>query len=263
MKFVSSVITTFFVVTIFFMSTACEGIFSGIYDTPDIADPEPVSDDTIIDDQPLYGFKSSEKYSGVIYLNTNNYNEWIYLNLSDKTVEHLEIPTTLTQEWDGVSGITYQKISFNPTEYQKQDFVKTDPQPEPEKWHFAIHHFDVKTNNAEVYESEYTSLDQLPDNSSAFSDAEFSTDVFTDNQCIVDRSQMLSYYIGYQNVKCNLVMSNWATMDFSTPPPVYSSSGKVYILKFQDNTSCAIILDSYMNESGSKGYLTMSYIYPY
>ncbi|MBQ7239209.1 MAG: HmuY family protein, partial [Bacteroidales bacterium] len=46
-------------------------------------------------------------------------------------------------------------------------------------------------------------------------------------------------------------------------PPIYNVSGKVCLLRMADGTVAAMKLDNYMNEKGKKGYLTISYIYPY
>ena len=52
-------------------------------------------------------------------------------------------------------------------------------------------------------------------------------------------------------------------MDFSTPPPVYSASQRVYVLRMKDGTHAALRLVSYMSDRGTKGYLTIDVKYPY
>ena len=59
------------------------------------------------------------------------------------------------------------------------------------------------------------------------------------------------------------VLSRWVTMDFSTPPPVYSASQRVYVLRMKDGTHAALRLVSYMSDRGTKGYLTIDVKYPY
>lgn len=61
----------------------------------------------------------------------------------------------------------------------------------------------------------------------------------------------------------NRVLSQWVTMDFTTPPPVYSASRKVYILRMKDGTCAAIRLVDYMSDKGTKGFLTIDVKYPY
>ena len=45
-------------------------------------------------------------------------------------------------------------------------------------------------------------------------------------------------------------------------PPVYTLSGKVYILKTSDGRMAAIRLSNYMDESKVKGFMTVDFIYP-
>lgn len=234
--------------------SGCEGIFSGIYDSEDaISQASTLS----------FGFNKSDKYTGQIYLDCTNYQEWVYLDLDEKVVTSYPIPDTLTSDWDGKSGRTFHHVEFNPDRFTPQDFMKTDPQQEPQSWHIAIHHFDVRTNGAGVYETLYTSLSQLPASGNDFANAAFVYDEPSDNQAIVDRTKMLSYYIGYQTITLNRILTGWATMDFSTPPPIFASTGHVYIVKFPSGKYCAIHLDDYRNSHGEKGFMTISYIYPY
>ena len=235
-----------------FLTVSCHGVFESLYDNG----KETAS---VLD----IGFNNSEKFSGVVYLDCRDYLEWIFLDLDTKAVSHYPVPDTLTGEWDGISGWTFHDVDVKNNVFTERGFRKTDAQPKPEKWHFAIHHFDVMTFGAGVFETSYKSLSDLPPSSSAFENETFVYDELTDNQAIVDRTQMLSYYIGYQKIALNRVLSGWATMDFSNPPPTYASSGHVYILKFPDGKFCALLLDDFKAADGTKGFMTMSYIYPY
>ena len=234
-----------------FLTVSCHGIFEDLYDNGKEVETLEI------------GFNKSEKFTGTIYLDCRNYSEWIFIDLANKKTQHIPIPETLTGEWDGVSGWTFHDVDVKKNTFTERDFIKTDTQQKPEKWHFAIHHFDVMTNGAGVFETGYKSLSDLPPSSKAFENETFVYDEITDNQAIVDRTQMLSYYIGYQKISLNKVLSGWATMDFSNPPPTYSSTGDVYILKFPDNSFCALLLDDFKAADGTKGFMTMSYIYPY
>lgn len=90
----------------------------------------------------------------------------------------------------------------------------------------------------------------------------YTPDEYSDNQVIVNLKEMMGFKIGFQNIDVNRVMSSWASMDFSTPPPVYSASGDVYYVRLADNTLAAIKMRSYMSPKGSKGYLTIDIKYP-
>ena len=47
------------------------------------------------------------------------------------------------------------------------------------------------------------------------------------------------------------------------PPPRYTLSGLVYLLRLQDGTVAAMHLPSHLNAAGQKGYVTIDYIWPY
>jgi hypothetical protein len=51
-------------------------------------------------------------------------------------------------------------------------------------------------------------------------------------------------------------------MDFSTPPPKYSVSNRVYALRMSDGTYAALFLDKYYDTLGQKGILTIDIKYP-
>ncbi|WP_374991776.1 HmuY family protein, partial [Acinetobacter pittii] len=51
--------------------------------------------------------------------------------------------------------------------------------------------------------------------------------------------------------------------DYTTPPPVFAGSGKVYILRTSDGRHAALRLKSYVGATGTKGQLTIEVLYPY
>lgn len=233
-----------------FLLTSCNGILGDIYDKiPEEEDFE-------------MGIDDSGDLLHIVNLNTTDYGAWIYLDLhTGQFTDTIQMPTTLTGKWDGRSGIGY-KHGLNDWMSDIR-FVQTDPQPDAEHWDIAIHHFDVKTNGCAAYETEYSSLDQLPPSSEAFRDATFTEDEWTEHQVLYDLSGMLNYDIGYQQSMVNMVLSRWVTMDFATPPPIYSFSDRVYIIRLKDGTYAALKLINYMKPSGAKGYMTFDVIYPY
>ena len=52
-------------------------------------------------------------------------------------------------------------------------------------------------------------------------------------------------------------------MNVSNPPPTYTTSGRVYLLRLADGTYAALHFKDYMNAAGAKGFVTLDYIYPY
>ena len=228
----------------------CNGIFDGIYD-------EPVRDEAL-----QLGFNpAAEEGRYTLVMDARNYDEWIYMDLHRLTLEKRDIPTTLTGEWDGKS--VWARYNVQGSRYTLLEERQVDTQPEPEEWDLAIHHFDVRTNGGQVLQTGYTSVDDLPESSASFASEDFRPDEWTSHQCIVDFSGMFDYNIWYQASPVNLVLSDWVRMDFSTPPPKYEASRRVYLLRMQDGTVVALHMKSYMSEAGTKGILTIDVKYPY
>lgn len=194
-------------------------------------------------------------------MDARNYDEWIYMDLHRLTLEKRDIPTALTGEWDGKS--VWARYNVQGSRYTLLEERQVDTQPEPEEWDLAIHHFDVRTNGGQVLQTGYTSVDDLPESSASFASEDFRPDEWTSHQCIVDFSGMFDYNIWYQASPVNLVLSDWVRMDFSTPPPKYAASRRVYLLRMQDGTVAALHMKSYMSEAGTKGILTIDVKYPY
>ena len=131
-------------------------------------------------------------------------------------------------------------------------------------WSFAFHHYDVATNHGSVLATPYHSLDALPQQGAekdALLSQTFTPDEWTTHQGYYDLSGIFLYYIGYQHAAFNPVLSTW--MDVKNPPPRYTLSGLVYLLRLQDGTVAAMHLPSHLNAAGQKGYVTIDYIWPY
>ncbi|MBQ3874798.1 MAG: HmuY family protein [Bacteroidaceae bacterium] len=229
--------------------SSCNGLFDGVYDEP--------SEGNVSE-----GEYNPSTRRGRIVVNASTFDKWHYINLHDRSVTAMDVPTLLTGEWDGKSGITYHEVDLKNDTYTFRKLVKTDAMPEPSDWDFAVHKFDSRIKDGGAYETEFTSLDDLP-SASEFSNVVFTEDVWSENSVMTDISGMLSYYIGYQNSLSNPVLGRWLVMDITTPPPTYHPSGKVYIVRLHDGTMAALHLANYISPNNLKGYLTIDYIYPY
>lgn len=225
-------------------------MFDGIYD-------EPVRDEAL-----QMGFNPTvQEGRYTLILDARKYDEWIYLDLHRLAIERYPIPATQTGEWDGRS--VWARYNVQGSRYTLLEERQVDTQAEPEQWDMALHHFDVRTNGGSVLQTGYTSVDALPQSAASFASEEFRPDEWTRHQCIVDFSGMFDYNIWYQASPVNLVLSDWVRMDFSTPPPKYEASRRVYLLRMQDGTVAALHMKSYMSEAGTKGILTIDVKYPY
>lgn len=229
---------------------ACNGMFDGLYD------------DAVSDDQQHQGFSGDDGNGRFqISLDARSYAHWYYINLHRRTIDTVAVTTALTGQWDGRSQWTYYNVRG--TVYTEKEVRKVNTQPEPQEWDIAIHHFDVKTNGGAATVTQYSSIDDMPSTSSAFVEATFTEDEWTTHQCIVDLSTMMAYDIWYASSYVNRVLTGWVTMDISSPPPVYSSSQRAYVLRMKDGTYAALRLISYMSDRGTKGYLIIDVKYPY
>ena len=138
--------------------------------------------------------------------------------------------------------------------------------PTPKDWSFAFHHYDVATHNGTVLATPYRSLDALPRQGAekdALLSQTFTPDEWTTHRAHYDLSGIFLHYIGYQHAAFNPVLSTWMDMDVKNPPPRYTLSGLVYLLRLQDGTVAAMHLPSHLNAAGQKGYVTIDYIWPY
>ncbi len=230
----------------------CNGIFDDIYD-------EPVADANL--QLGFNGAGTSERFT--IVLDARDYDQWLFLDLHQRTIETRPVPTTLTGDWDGQS--TWARYHVVGSTYTLLDERPVDRQSTPEQWDLAIHHFDVRTNGGAVLRTNYASVDAVPqqlDLQSLLEHGTFVPDTWMLHQCIVDFSGMFDRNIWFQTSMVNPVLTEWVRMDFSTPPPKYEASRRVYLLRMADGTMAALQLKSYMSEAGTKGFLTIDVRYP-
>lgn len=234
--------------------SACDDILGGLYDTP----PKEAEADR------GWVFYDASTHHGRLYINVVSYKDWTYIDLHRRNTNVLSIPARLTTKWDGRSGISFQQVTF-PSTFKRKNFVQTDSMPSPQHWDLALHHYDVRTNEGSALETAYHSLEQLPRGSEQENllRQTFSSDIWSEHTCYYDLTAIYNYYIGYHNSRVNPVLSRWMNMDVSNPPPVYTPSGRVYLLRLSDGSVAALHFVNYRNAAGAKGYVTLDYIYPY
>lgn len=132
----------------------------------------------------------------------------------------------------------------------------------PEDWDFAIHRYDIKTNEGAAVRTTYTSLDifkvarQLP------KATDFVEDEWTTDKIAIDMSGMMDGNIIYTESNRNPILSGWLDVNTATMPPVYTMGNEVYIIRLKDGTYAAIRFTNYTNAVGAKGYVDFDYIYP-
>lgn len=174
----------------------------------------------------------SETSSGTIYIDASSYTKWTYLNLDTRTID-----------------TTY--INKNGSEDGNV----------PSAWHIAVHRYDVKTNGGSVLQTEYSDPALLV-SSGIMPEGEFKEDIFTTDKIAIDMTGMMDGNIIYAPSSYNEELSRWLNVDTSQMPPIYTMSGKVYLLRVSDGRHAAIILRDYMNDAKVKGFMTIDYVFP-
>ncbi|MFC2711637.1 HmuY family protein [Hoylesella oralis] len=248
---------------IMLMVMACNGIFEGIYD--DVPTAPVVT-------------------QGQLLVDAMSWKNWYYIDF-DSLHQYIErgdtagllkaqteftaypIPTVLTSgtvdEKTGIYTYWFDVFGQGVSNNEKRSFTPTDVQPAPKSWSIAIHRDNVRTNNGAVLETNYTSMDELPKNSSSFTGATFLSDEWTENAVWADQSQMLLSLIGCQGIKINKLLSTWLTLDIPPMPPSFTLNNHVFIIRLQNGNYAAVQLQNYMNAAGAKCWLTINYKYPY
>lgn len=178
--------------------------------------------------QDEYGFIRQDAATGIgtVFINTSSYTDWTYLDLKNKT-------------WE----------------------VRPVGEEAPDSWSFAVHRYDTKTNGGAVLETEFPDIPALTD-AGLLPAGTYTPDRFATDRIAVDMSGMMAGIIKYAESDYNDVLSRWLDVDTSTMPPVYTLSGKVYLLRMNDGTLAAIRLENFVNDENIKGYMTIRYLYP-
>ena len=149
------------------------------------------------------------------------------------------------------------------------NFVTLDYKTEevPIDWDIAIHRYDVKTNGGAAFETKYSTLAELREaiNKETFQIPAASEWVEDEmGEVYVDMSHMTEGYLISEPAQVNKEISKWMNVDLETMPPIYTTSGRVYLLKLNDGTIAAIRFTSYFNPQryNAKGYISFDYIHP-
>jgi len=232
--------------------SACHGILDELYDKP--------SDEVTLKE-------------GQLYVDASSWTDWYYIDLADakKGFVREEIPQEGDQQSmnppsskaEGLYTYWYDVFGEGLSKHEFRCFTPTEKQPEPESWHIAVHRNNVRTNGGAVYETSYTSINDLPESSEAFADATFTEDEWNELDVWTVQAQMLQGLIGNQGIKINPVLSSWLKVSLPPVPPVFTLNNHVFIVRFEDDTYAALQLENYQNTAGVKCHLIINYKYPY
>lgn len=189
---------------------------------------EDIYDEPRTDATNEYGFVDidNKMHTGRIYIDATDYTEWQYIDLHNKKVITRGVFDTPPATWD-----------------------------------VAVHRYDAKTNKGQVAESvanDFNSLSVMD----AINENLFVADEWTTDKITIDMSQMMDGIISYAEDYYNPCLSKWLHVDTSMMPPIYTLSGKIYMLHLSDGSYAALRLTNFMNDSAIKGFMTIDYLYP-
>lgn len=260
------------------MLTACNGIFDDIYDQPEpivpakgqlVVDATSWTDWYYVDLDQLHQLTVDGDEAGLQKAQTEFQSFPIPMEATGDEVTSSSSSTAAgasssTQGekpgqymyWFDVFGAGVKKNEF-------RSFTPTAEQTAPDKWSFAVHRNNVRTNGGAVLETSYTSMDQLPETSEPFHNQKFTEDEWSENDVWDDQEQMLLCLVPSQGIAINKVLSSWLMMEIPPMPPSFSLNNHVFILRLKDGTYAALQLANYLSPKGVKCYLTINYKYPY
>ena len=127
---------------------------------------------------------------------------------------------------------------------------------------FGFIKFDSETSSGTIYidASSYTRWTYLDLDTRTMDTTK--EDIFTTDKITIDMTGMMDGNIIYAPSSYNEELSGWLNVDTSQMPPIYTMSGKVYLLRVSDGRHAAIILRDYMNDAKVKGFMTIDYVFP-
>ena len=177
------------------------------------------------------------------------YDSWTYINLETGETETQEDAT----EWVYTDGSI--RDAYTPENLSIE-------------WHIAIHRYEIKTNGGSAYDTEATDMNAIttcPTGVTFTADTYVAYGTNDDLEVITDMTNMMSGSVGYaSNPQLNIVLCGWVekTATGSMPPTLYTPTGHVYVVTFEDG-GWAKLLFSYAGNttSGSSGYITWNYEY--
>lgn len=242
------------------LAQSCNGMFGGVYDDP----PQ----DTGV------------TVSGQLYIDASDWQQWHYIDLkavADSTAENeaynpssawVTAAVPVDEQTDpahpecGIYTYWYDVFGAGIGKNEFRSFYPTATQPEPQKWTFAVHRNNVRTNGGAVAATSFASLDEIPEGRDFLSTLTFTEDTWNEKDVWVIQDRMLLGLIGNQGIKINETLSSWLAIEIPPIPPAFTLNSGVFILRLADGTYGALQLENYIGSTGTKCCLTINYRYP-
>ena len=220
-----------------------------------------------------------------MYIDASSWTDWYYIDLgfvarnkamnagfdASSAFVRYPIPTDSIPHSDiaaegkapGIYTYWYDVFGSGLANHEFRHFQPTQSQPEPPSWSIAIHRNNVRTNGGRVFETDYESMDELPESSKAFRNADFQADTWNETDVWVTQTEMMNGMIGNQGITINKVLSSWLHIDLPPVPPVFTLNRHVFIVQLADSSYAALQLANYQDAVGNKCHMTINYRYPY
>lgn len=247
--------------------TACNGVFDDIYDKPQTVVP----------------------VKGQLIVDATSWTDWYYVDLprlhrlsvegddeallkAQTEYQAYPIPMSPSDNADSGEGVEHKGGQYmywfdvfgeGITKNEFRRFTPTGVQPEPDTWTFAVHRNNVRTNGCEAFETQYTSIDELPATDEWLANMSFRADEWSENEVWDSQEQMLQGLVPSQGIMVNKVLSSWLSLKIPPMPPAFAKNSHVFVLRLPDGTYAALQLQDYLSPNGTKCWLTINYKYPY
>ena len=188
--------------------------------------------------------------------------EGIFESIYDQPKETVtEIKAGSFSQINATSYTTWVYIKLNKLEATTVEIAEGEEANIPEDWDFAIHRYDIKTNEGAVLQTSYTNFDDLQSFGKVPA-GEFSEDVWTTDKVAIDMTGMMDDNIIYTDSYRNAVFSGWLNVDTSTMPPIYTMTKNIYLIRLKDGSYAAVRFTNYMDAKSIKGYISFDYVSP-
>ena len=260
-SFTSQIITIVGTGAAIVLLPSCEGILPSVYDEPATNEVHTVD--------------------GRLYIDASDWLTWHYIdfdaladsvgrnplyNTSGAWVEK-PIPTDVTADATdgdrtGIYTYWYDVFGAGISNYEFRSFAPTASQPEPERWSFAVHRNNLRTNGGAIAATDLRDISSLTLTSELLESLDFVSDTWNETDVWVNQDRMLSGIIGNQGIAVNAVGSSWLRVDIPPMPPAFTLDSSVLILRAADGTYGALQLADYQSPTGTKCCLTINYRYP-
>jgi hypothetical protein len=163
-------------------------------------------------------------------------------NGSDENWETVTLDATAYDQWVYFSFSDNQEVSIG-------DFSSSTD------WDIGFHRYDVRVNCGTAGPGQGGSLNAGPLGFETLTEAPADGYSLNDSIGVILESGVWEY----TNVPGDTILATW--LQFSGPPPTYTISDNIYVIRTADGKYVKLWLKDYFNDASKSGYVTMQYFY--